>query len=457
MSDFEMTDFEARFERRLQRHAEIPVAAIDATVVAREVVSGGRRRTVAERLGFGARPLGMPALAQVMLVVILGLILAVALAVFVGSGLRGFPVKPPLGRNGLIAYQVSDITERPYNHVHVMNADGSNDREVAQGSAPSYSRDGKTLAYFTGFGAGEPDLRLWVADSGGSNMREVSTYNQRGLDLSPDGTQFLVIADGDGLLDFGPPGAMGLISVADGSVRLLVDPPVESERFWEEHWSPDGKSIAYAVTRDVTNGDNGGSLRDRIDIVDVETGEVRTLTHRLGTDGIGIAWSPDSQQIAYNGLPDGSPAPSLGDGSGSTDSFYPQQDVFVINADGSNDRNITNSPESESNVPQWSPDGRSVAYLNYREGPGVQIDVSEVDGPAPNEPRHGPNADWFVFSPDGDLVLYSRSVEGPPTADGQQQFTSTILTIDSAFTQDPVTLASPDFMVGWLNWQWLEP
>src|SRR4051812_2556309 len=38
-------------------------------------------------------------------------------------------------------------------------------------------------------------------------------------------------------------------------------------------------------------------------------------------------------------------------------------DIWVVNADGSNTRQLTTAPESDTE-PQWSPDGKSIYFLS---------------------------------------------------------------------------------------------
>ena len=42
-------------------------------------------------------------------------------------------------------------------------------------------------------------------------------------------------------------------------------------------------------------------------------------------------------------------------------------DVWTMNADGSNQRNLTNNL-AEDNEPNWSPDGRKIAFTSDRTG-----------------------------------------------------------------------------------------
>ena len=49
-----------------------------------------------------------------------------------------------------------------------------------------------------------------------------------------------------------------------------------------------------------------------------------------------------------------------------------------MDADGKNQRNITNNPSLDSN-PAWSPDGKSIAFQSNRDG-NLEIYVMDTDG-----------------------------------------------------------------------------
>ncbi len=70
--------------------------------------------------------------------------------------------------------------------------------------------------------------------------------------------------------------------------------------------------------------------------------------------GDGPAWSPNSKNIVYSITED--------DGH-----EFTKSDLFIISADGRFKQNITESPELELH-PDWSPDGKSIIYDDYRDG-----------------------------------------------------------------------------------------
>lgn len=77
----------------------------------------------------------------------------------------------------------------------------------------------------------------------------------------------------------------------------------------------------------------------------------------------------------------------------------PVLDTFVVNADGSNERNLTQSRGGFD--PVWSPDGRRLAFV--RAG-----SVWTIDGAGRNERRLTPDlgADFPTWSPDGRRIVF---------------------------------------------------
>ncbi|HBB88300.1 MAG TPA: hypothetical protein DC047_11850 [Blastocatellia bacterium] len=128
------------------------------------------------------------------------------------------------------------------------------------------------------------------------------------------------------------------------------------------------------------------------------------LSNALGSATLG------TQTSATLSIADNDPAPQAGNvgkiafqsvavgGDGAAD-------IFVMNADGSNRVNLTNSPESEEQ-PAWSPDGTKLAFLSDRNG-GVQIFTMNADGT--NVVQISDNSmDHYTptWSPDGNRILF---------------------------------------------------
>ncbi|MHC4335208.1 MAG: TolB family protein [Planctomycetota bacterium] len=53
-------------------------------------------------------------------------------------------------------------------------------------------------------------------------------------------------------------------------------------------------------------------------------------------------------------------------------------EIYVMNADGSAQKNLTNNPASDE-APNWSPDGKMIAFASFRDG-NYEIYVMNADG-----------------------------------------------------------------------------
>ena len=72
-------------------------------------------------------------------------------------------------------------------------------------------------------------------------------------------------------------------------------------------------------------------------------------------------WSPDGKRIAFTSDRDG---------------IVPE--IYVMDADGSDQTNLTNNPAIDQ-APAWSPDGTKIAFHSRRDG-NYEIYVMDADG-----------------------------------------------------------------------------
>jgi Tol biopolymer transport system component len=104
--------------------------------------------------------------------------------------------------------------------------------------------------------------------------------------------------------------------------------------------------------------------------------------------------------------------------------FVRAGDIFVMNADGSGQTNLTNTPPPSLDVnPTWSPDGSKIAFTSFRDGGFIlRLYVMNADGSnvvriSTPDPSQDHNPAW---SPSGDRIAFVRSLEegsAPPVGD----------------------------------------
>lgn len=190
--------------------------------------------------------------------------------------------------------------------------------------APNWSRDGSYLL-FNGSG------RLFTIPVAGGEPAPLDTgfatrcNNDHGF--SPDG-KWLAISDqteGDSRIYVLP---------STGGSPRLVTPNAPS--YWHG-WSPDGKTLAYCAAR-------GGNYD--IYAIPVEGGTELRLTDAAGLDD-GPDYSPDDRTIYFNSERSG------------------LMKIWRMNADGSQQEPVTTDPDYADWFPHPSPDGRRLVFLSY--------------------------------------------------------------------------------------------
>jgi Tol biopolymer transport system component len=192
---------------------------------------------------------------------------------------------------------------------------------------------------------------------------------------------------------------------ADGSdLQTLVDGVPE---FLTGGWSPDGSTIVFSRAPEAAPDGHVHLWRMNADGTDLEQ-----LTEDEGDD-FDAQWSPDGTQILFRRTPDGRRP-----GAGGIE-FYEVPAIFVMNADGSGLRRLSDDPNLVVLGARWSSDGAAILFIADSPADdghdGFGIYVMRSDGadqrliyPGVNgTPQWSPEGDRILFQVDGRLVTMS--------------------------------------------------
>ena len=129
------------------------------------------------------------------------------------------------------------------------------------------------------------------------------------------------------------------------------------------------------------------------------------LTHVAADQAAGSPdWSPDGQRIAFESNVSGS------------------YQLWVMNADGSDQTQITDNPRFENFQPSWSPDGERILFSRCGVPLGFLAfcDIAEIDADGGNLRTLLHAGRWFnvrpVYSPDGQKIAFSSDRGGLQSA-----------------------------------------
>jgi TolB protein len=174
----------------------------------------------------------------------------------------------------------------------------------------------------------------------------------------------------------------------------------------------DGKKLVFTSMRD-------GDLD--IYTMDANGKNVRRLTHELGYDG-GPFWSYDGKQIVYRAHHPKSEKEKAEYSSLLKDNLIRPTvlEIFVMNADGSNKRQVTSNGKANFG-PYFFPDGKRVIFSsNMDDARGRNFDLYKinVDGSGLERITFNDTFDGFpMFSPDGKKLVFASNRNAAKSGD----------------------------------------
>jgi TolB protein len=229
----------------------------------------------------------------------------------------GFPSLSPDGKRIVFdSHRLRGETE-PLNttDLFVMNADGTDQTRLIQGSSASWSPDSTTIAFHaSSSGAGRP-----IKPDPGAATSDSDIFVMNVGDFLKKGVRPKNITDNPAAIDD------------------------------DADWSPTGRKIVF--TSHAVSDDPLNSVTAEIYVIDADgTGKASRLTDNSEEER-GPAWSPDGTRILFM-CRRGSPVPG---------GVLPTFELCVMNADGTELKRLTNNAVPEL-TPSWSPDGRQIVF-----------------------------------------------------------------------------------------------
>ena len=140
-------------------------------------------------------------------------------------------------------------------------------------------------------------------------------------------------------------------------------------------------------------------------VMDADGSNQRRLTNHPDKDWA-PSWSPDGKRIVFFSNRDGHVHVIHG---------WSTSEIYVMDADGGNPQNLTNNPGDDRD-PSWSPDGKRIAFSSARDRDNPQnyeIYVMGTDGGNEQKLTENPNEDQHPsWSPDGKHIVFSSDRKG---------------------------------------------
>ena len=254
-----------------------------------------------------------------------------------------------------VAYTVSyySVPQNKSNtEIFVMNADGTDNRQMTRSTwhenQPAWIRGGEKLAFLCNEGGSS---QVWEMNPDGTERRQLTHYDGdiEGFAFSPDEKRLLFIAQ-----------IKTVKSTKDKYPDLDKASGIIVSDLMYKHWDEWTTTAPHPFVADF----DGAGISNVKDILEGEPYE-SPMKPFGGIEQ--LAWSPDGKEIAY----------TCRKKTGLEYALSTNSDIYIYNMESGASLNITEDNKGYDTNPQYSPDGRYIAWQSM-ERDGYESDLNRL-------------------------------------------------------------------------------
>jgi len=289
---------------------------------------------------------------------------------------------------------VNKLEDRWESALWIMNADGSRNRFLVQGSNARWSPDGTRILYLARGEPRSPQLFVrWMDAEGAISQVTRVEKDPRAPAWAPDGESIAFAMEVPAETKW----AISLPAPPEGAKWTAPPRIVDRLHFRQDRvgYTDPGFMHLFLVPAD------GGTAR-RLTTGDWNVGA--RFDGLIG--GIGLAWTPDGRTIVFDGL------------QGTTgDDAYRSSYLYGLDVASGTTRRLTARPGAWTN-PVISPDGRTVAYVGYDSSAASYVTSDlwtvGIDGSAPRNLTRAVDRDVLAlrWAADGGGIYFTAANQG---------------------------------------------